>query len=110
MLAILTPANVLTGVLGCGLLCALNLWMDRRYLPRTLRFPWWLWFGNLAAACVLVAVGLHGCWSSTSHWYAFGGLGILLLISLIGAYLLGAQTGLFPLVTGSAEEESHRDQ
>ena len=51
----------------------------------TLRFPWWLWFANLAAMCVLVAVGLHGCWNGASRWYALGGLGILLAISLIGA-------------------------
>ncbi len=37
LLAILTPANLFTGVLGCGLFCLLNLWMDRRFLPRALR-------------------------------------------------------------------------
>lgn len=89
LLAILTPANVLTGVLGCGLLCALNLWMDRRYLPQGLRFPWWLWLANLVAACALIAVGLYTCWGSASRWYALAGLTLLVLTSLVGAAVSG---------------------
>jgi Mn2+/Fe2+ NRAMP family transporter len=60
LLAILTPANVLTGVLGCGLVCLLNLWMDRRYVPRALRQPRWLALLNLVAAGVFLGLGLKG--------------------------------------------------
>ena len=88
LLAILTPANVLTGVLGCGLLCALNLWMDRRYLPAH------------AAVSMVVVVREPRCrvrvggrrTSRVLEQYEplvrLGGLGILLLISLIARYLL----------------------
>ncbi|MCU0958965.1 MAG: Nramp family divalent metal transporter [Pirellulaceae bacterium] len=60
LLAILTPANVLTGVLGCGLVCLLNLWTDRRCLPRALQQPSWLALLNLVAAGVFLGVGLKG--------------------------------------------------
>ncbi|MHC4511450.1 MAG: hypothetical protein ACYTAO_21285 [Planctomycetota bacterium] len=32
LMTIFTPANLFTGVLGCGLFCLMNLWMDRRFL------------------------------------------------------------------------------
>ena len=42
LLAILTPVNLFTGVLSCGLICVLVLWMDRRWLPPGLQPPLWL--------------------------------------------------------------------
>ncbi len=81
VLAILTPANLFTGVLGCGLFCLLNLWTDRRYLPRSLRLPRWLWVINWLAAIVFVALGVKGYWDVSSRLYA---LTALLLIMSAG--------------------------
>lgn len=89
LLAILTPANLFTGVLGCGLFCLLNLWMDREFLPKALRLPRWLWLLNLVAGLVFLALGLKGYWDDQSRWYAIGSLGGMLLVAAGGAYLAG---------------------
>ncbi len=70
VLAILTPANLFTGVLGCGLFCLLNLWIDHKYLPRKLRLPWWLWSVNAVSAAVFVLLGVKGYWDLPSRLYA----------------------------------------
>jgi hypothetical protein len=87
LLAILTPANLFTGVLGCGLFCLLNLWMDRRFLPRALRLPAWLWGLNLLSGLVFLALGLKGYWDDRSRWYAIGTLFGMLLLGLAGGHL-----------------------
>ena len=87
LLAILTPANLFTGVLGCGLFCLLNLWMDRRFLPRALRLPGWLWFLNLVSGLAFLGLGLKGYWEHESRWYAIGSLGCMLLLGLVGSRL-----------------------
>ncbi len=40
LVALLTPANLFTGVLACGLISWLAIWSDHRFLPRSLRPPW----------------------------------------------------------------------
>jgi len=62
LIALLTPANLFTGVLGCGIVCWLNVWMDRRYLPAQQRPSFWLTLLNLVAGGVLVWLGLKGYW------------------------------------------------
>jgi len=89
LLAVLTPANLFTGVLGCGLFCLLNLWMDRRFLPKSMRLPAWLWLLNLVSAFVFLVLGLKGYWDHTSRWYAIGSLGGMLLLGVAGGYLAG---------------------
>ena len=89
LLAILTPANLFTGVLGCGLFCLLNLWMDRRFLPKTLRMPAWLLLLNLVSGLAFLGLGLKGYWDDASRWYAAGGLAVMLLVSVTGAHLAG---------------------
>jgi len=89
LLALLTPANLFTGVLGCGLFCLLNLWMDRRFVPKTMRLPAWLWLLNLVSAFVFVGLGLKGYWDDKSRWYAIGSLGGMLLFGALGGYLAG---------------------
>ena len=89
LLAILTPANLFTGVLGCGLFCLLNLWMDRRFLPQTLRLPAWLWMLNALAAVIFVSLGLKGYWDDPSRWYAVAALCGLLLLGVAIASLVG---------------------
>ncbi len=89
LLAILTPANLFTGVLGCGIFCLLNLWMDRRFLPPGLRLPGWLWWLNLGAGLAFLGLGLKGYWDDASRWYAAGSLGAMLLVGVAGAHLAG---------------------
>ena len=89
LLAILTPANLFTGVLLCGLLCLLNLWMDRRYLPKALRLPGWLWLFNLVSGFVFLGLGIKGYWDHESRPYAIGSLCAMLVVSAIGAHLVG---------------------
>jgi hypothetical protein len=79
LLAILTPANLFTGVLSCGLLCLLNLWMDRRFLPRALRMPRWLLLLNAGAGVIFVLLGLKGYWD-WSGWLSM--LGLLTTVAL----------------------------
>ena len=86
LLAILTPANLFTGVLGCGLFCLLNLWMDRKYLPKALRLPGWLWLLNLLAGLVFVALGLKGYWDDPSRSYAVASLCVMLVAGVGGAH------------------------
>lgn len=39
LVRLLTPANLFTGVLSCGVITGLALWSDYRFLPRALRMP-----------------------------------------------------------------------
>jgi Mn2+/Fe2+ NRAMP family transporter len=89
LLAILIPANLFTGVLGCGLFCLMNLWMDRRFLPKALRLPVWLWLLNLVSGLVFLGLGLKGYWDHKSRWYAIGSLCGMLMVAAAGAYLAG---------------------
>ncbi len=89
LLKILDPANLFTGVLLCGLLCLLNLWVDRRYLPRALRLPGWLWLFNLVSGFVFLALGIKGYWDHESRPYALGSLCAMLVIAMVGAVLAG---------------------
>jgi len=89
LLAILTPANLFTGVLGCGLFCLMNLWMDRRFLPKALRLPAWLWLLNLISGFVFIGLGLKGYWDDKSRWYAICSLCVMLLVAAVGAHFIG---------------------
>lgn len=69
LIALLTPANLFTGVLSCGLICVLSWWSDRRYLPHALRMAWPLRLLNWAAAVIFLVLGLKGYWDY-SGWRA----------------------------------------
>jgi len=77
LIAMLTPANLFTGVLACGLICFLSLWADQRHLPRELQMAWPLKLLNWLAALIFVALGLKGYWDH-SGWTAFALLGATL--------------------------------
>jgi hypothetical protein len=87
LLAILTPANLFTGVLLCGLLCMVNLWMDRRFLPKGLRLPAWLWLLNLVSGFLFLGLGIKGYWDHESRRYAICSLCAMLFIAAAGAHL-----------------------
>lgn len=78
--AVLAPVNLFTGVFGCGLICLLNPWMDRR-LPRQLRMPAALVVLNLLGAAAFVLVGLRAYWEY-ARWTALGVLLITLAAGL----------------------------
>jgi hypothetical protein len=88
LLAILTPANLFTGVLACGLICILNLWMDRKFLPAGLRLPIWLVLLNLLSGLVFLVLGLKGFWDHESRWYAIGSMLAILATGVVLAVVL----------------------
>ena len=64
LLEILTPVNLFTGVLSCGLICILVIWMDRRELPPGLQPPKWQIGINVLSAVVFLGLGLKGYWDN----------------------------------------------
>ena len=81
LIAILTPANLFTGVLGCGIVCALNVWMDQRFLPRGLRMRWPLLLLSGVGAALFVVLGLKAYLDDLS--------GVAALCLLLGTLALG---------------------
>ncbi len=75
---LLIPANLFTGVMSCGLVCLLNLWMDRS-LPKSLQSPLLLTAANVAAGVFFVALGIKGYWDH-SGWTA-----LMLLVATLAA-------------------------
>jgi Mn2+/Fe2+ NRAMP family transporter len=94
LIAILTPANLFTGVLGCGIVCLLNVWMDRRFLPRGLRMNAPLFLISVVGGLFFVALGLKAYLDDRSRVVAFSILGATVVAGLAGAYLAqGIQKG-----------------
>jgi hypothetical protein len=85
LIAILTPANLFTGVLGCGVICLLNVWMDRRFLPKTLCPPQTVLFLGLLAGLLFLTLGLRGYWDH-SGWVAYGILAGTIALSWLVAW------------------------
>jgi hypothetical protein len=83
--AVLAPVNLFTGVFGCGVICLLNPWVDRR-LPRQFRLPAVLRLLNVLAAAAFLTVGVRGYWEYAG-WTA---LGILLGTIFVGLGLAQA--------------------
>jgi hypothetical protein len=92
LIAILTPANLFTGVLGCGLICLFNVWMDYRFLPRTLRPHKTTTLLSFIAGLVFLALGLRGCWDH-SGWTAFSVLSGTLALGWVAAWLVSRPVG-----------------
>ena len=86
---LLTPVNLFTGVLFCGVVCLLNVWMDIRWLPRGLRLPWWLLGLNVLSGVVFLMLGIKGYWDHPSRWFAMSGIVGLAVVAMILAAALG---------------------
>jgi hypothetical protein len=86
LIAILTPANLFTGVLGCGFVCLLNAWMDQTFLPRGLQMRWALAGLNGVAALAFLALGFKAYWDH-SGWTAFIILAATLALGWIAAWI-----------------------
>lgn len=85
LLAILTPANLFTGVFFCGLICLLIPWMEWRFLPRSLRLPRWLVLVNIFSATIFLFLGVKGFWEHPSRWLAIGGMVGAAVVGICGA-------------------------
>jgi len=70
LIAILTPANLFTGVLACGIICILSCWADRRCLAAPFKTPVPLTLLNTIAAVLFTALGIKAYWDH-SGWMAF---------------------------------------
>lgn len=86
--AVLAPVNLFTGVFGCGVICLLNPWIDRR-LPPQHRLPPLLIVLNLLGAAAFLAVGVRGYWEYAS-WRAIAVLGGTYLSGLAVAWVASA--------------------
>jgi len=108
LIAILTPANLFTGVLGCGLVCWLNVWIDRRFLSANWRMRWPLSFLSAFAAFLFVALGLKGYWDH-SGWIAFLILAGTLALGWVGARAAARFISAIPRASHpqTADVESH---
>ncbi len=102
LLAILTPVNLFTGVLSCGLICVLVIWMDRRWLPAGLQPSRWLTALNSVSAIVLIAVGLKGYWDNSNRLFVLGSMGVIVIASFAVAAFAGRR--LLPTGTDTSGE------
>ncbi len=82
LLAILTPANLFTGVLSCGVLCWLIVWLERRALPPALFMPRCLAAVNLIAGFGFLALGIKGYWDDASRDVAVAAMAFCLVAAL----------------------------
>ena len=60
---IVAPAAIVGGVFTCGLWCFAMLWVDRRFLPRSLRMGRVLTSLNWLSGAVLTGLGAQAIWS-----------------------------------------------
>jgi hypothetical protein len=105
LLAILTPVNLFTGVLSCGLVCVLVIWMDRRWLPPALRPPWWLVGLNVVSAIIFLALGLKGYWDNENRAVVVGGMAAILAIALLASWAAGPILHKLKTPPNSTDEE-----
>lgn len=100
LIAILTPANLFTGVMACGLICWLSVWSERKFLPAGLRTGWWLTSLNLAAGLGFVVLGIKGYWDHS------GPTAFLILAGTLGLGWFTART----LGNGLDRRSMHRSR
>ena len=67
LIAILTPANLFTGVLACGIICILSCWADRRCLAAPFKTPLLLTLLNAIAAVLFIALGIKAYWDHSGR-------------------------------------------
>lgn len=62
VVAIVTPASVIGGVLMCGIFCLAMLWTEKRMLPRALRLSAAGWWYVLVSGLLLSVLGIISTW------------------------------------------------
>ena len=85
LIAVLTPANLFTGVLACGVICLLAAWGDRQFLPSGLRMNWFLSVLNAVAGLTFLALGLKGYWDHS------GAKALIILVATLALGWTGAR-------------------
>lgn len=91
---LLIPVNMFTGVFGCGLICLLNPWMDRRLEPQY-RMPLALVMLNVGGGLAFLFVALRSYWDYAG-WQA---MGILLGTLALGVVAAAIANKLLPRQT-----------
>lgn len=79
---LLIPANLFTSVMACGLICLLNVWVDR-ILPLSLRPTLLLTLANVVAGILFILLGIKGYWDH-GGWKAM----IILLATVAAGWAL----------------------
>ena len=85
--AILTPANLFTAVLACGIICILSCWADRRCLAVPFKTRLLLTLLNAIAAVLFIVLGIKAYWDH-SGWMAFLILAFTIAAAWLVAFLL----------------------
>lgn len=90
LIAILTPANLFTGVFASGLVCFLSVWADFKWLKKEDRMPLLLVVLNVLGAIFFLALGVKSYldYGSKYTWLIFAGT---VLSGLIAAKFLKLQ-------------------
>ena len=88
LLQIMTPVNLFTGVLSCGVICVLTLWMDRRWLPATLQPPLAIVVLNAIGGLLFLIIGVKGVWENEDRILVGRVSAVLFVLSLIIAWLI----------------------
>jgi hypothetical protein len=91
LIAILTPANLFTGVLACGIIGGLSLWSDYWFLPKSLRPSRILMLLNAIGGLLFLAVGLRAYWDQGGAG-SFAMLFVTLGIGWIAAWVYGRRS------------------
>lgn len=94
LLAVMTPVNLFTGILSCGLICMVTVWMDRRWLPSDLRPPIYLSGLNFLAGLLFLVLGIKGYWDNENRIIAVGSIAGLFAVSMLLATFLGPKLQL----------------
>ena len=106
LLAILTPVNLFTGVLACGLICLLVIWMDRRWLPRELWPPWWLRGMNALSAVVFLSLGLKGYWDNENRTLVVGSMAGIAALALVVSVAIGPKLNTIGAKRATTDDET----
>jgi Mn2+/Fe2+ NRAMP family transporter len=104
LLAVMTPVNLLTGVLSCGLICMVTAWMDRK-LPVALRPPFYLSGLNLLAGTLFLSLGVKGLWEN-GDGVAFAGILVLFATAILIATLCRPMLMRQPLTSSLSSRDA----
>jgi hypothetical protein len=84
----MTPVNLFTGVLACGMICVLTIWMDRRWLPPKLQPPLWIAALNGISAAIFLFLGIKGYLDNENRVVVLCGTAGLLVLAVVIASIL----------------------
>jgi len=97
---LVTPAAIVTGVFTCGIICLTNVWMDKRFLPRSLQMNAALVVLNFLASTAFFLVGLRSL--RDIPW-----LGVYSWVALLGIFGIGwISSRFFPAHPGDSADKS----